>query len=78
MSFERRRDVVIGAIAGVIGGLLFAWAIQSRDGMPARAGLIGLDSSSVGLLLHLLVSAVNWGWVWCNFWLPASQPCHPH
>lgn len=53
-----RRDILFGAIAGFMGGLLFAWALQSQGMMVDRAGLLGLNSIGAGFVIHLLVSAL--------------------
>lgn len=52
------RDVLIGSVAGTIGGFVLALALQAKGMMTDTAGLIGLTSIQSGLLLHLLVSAL--------------------
>ncbi len=58
MSASLRRDVVAGAAAGVIGGLVFWWAMQAQGLRAATAGLIGVTSLGAGVALDLLVSAL--------------------
>jgi NADH dehydrogenase len=53
-----RRDLLAGGIAGLAGGLLFAWAIQAQGMMGTAAGLLGLTLSGAGVGLHLLVAAL--------------------
>lgn len=58
MSTPLRRDILIGAVAGLIGGLVFGWALQGKGMMADTAGLIGFTSLGAGFVLHLLVSAL--------------------
>ena len=51
-----RRDMVAGGLAGVIGGLVF-WSALAAQGMTSAVpGLLGLQLTGVGVVLHLLVS----------------------
>jgi len=52
-----RRDVIAGAIAGLIGGLVFTWAMQAQGLRAAVAGLLGLMTGA-GAALDLVVSVV--------------------
>ena len=54
MSFELRRDVVAGSLAGLVGGLVLGWAGITSD----VDGLLDLDLSGAGFGLNLLVSIV--------------------
>lgn len=47
-----------GALAGLAGGLLFSVVMVSVGALPRVAEMVGSDASSVGLLLHLLISLV--------------------
>lgn len=51
-----RRDVVAGGMAGLIGGLAFWWAIAAQGMTSAVPGLLGLQLSGLGVVLHLLAS----------------------
>jgi NADH dehydrogenase len=53
-----RRDIVAGGVAGLIGGIVYGVAIASLGMMAGVAGLIGLDSPSAGLTIHLAISAL--------------------
>ena len=53
-----RRDALIGALAGVVGGLVFAWALNLRGMMSQTAGLLGLSSLGAGAPLHFAISAL--------------------
>jgi NADH dehydrogenase len=55
---SRTRDAIFGAIAGAIGGLLLALALQAKGMMSDTAGLIGLTSIESGIAIHLLISAI--------------------
>ena len=55
---SRSRDAVLGAIAGIVGGLFFASALQAKGMMSDTAGLIGLTLIHSGLGVHLAVSAL--------------------
>ncbi|MGH2403172.1 MAG: NAD(P)/FAD-dependent oxidoreductase, partial [bacterium] len=56
MSPSLRRDVVAGAAAGFIGGLLFSWAQQAQGMRAAVAGLVGVTSLGAGVALDLVIS----------------------
>lgn len=58
MPPSRRRDALFGALAGTIGGLFLALAVQAKGMMPDSAGLVGLTSIESGIGVHLLVSAL--------------------
>jgi uncharacterized membrane protein YagU involved in acid resistance len=47
-----------GALAGLVGGLVFSVVMVSVGALPRVAEMVGSDASSVGLLLHLLISLV--------------------
>ena len=57
MPASLRRDVIAGAIAGLIGGLVFTWAMQAQGLRAAVAGLLGLMTGA-GAALDLVVSVV--------------------
>ncbi len=58
MTFVRGRDVLIGALAGLVGGLAFGWALQINGMMPDSLGLIGLMALGGGTVVHYLISAL--------------------
>lgn len=45
-----------GAVAGLIGGLVFALQIGAADGLPSIARLVGGTSSALGAVVHVVVS----------------------
>ena len=51
-----RRDILLGVLAGLLGGVIFSWALHSQDMMVDRAGLLGLSSTGASLIAHLLIS----------------------
>ena len=58
MPIALRRDILVGAVAGLIGGGVYAWGLQANGLMGDTAGLIGLMSLGVGLVPHLMISAL--------------------
>ena len=56
VSVPLRRDVIAGGVAGLVGGLVLWWALQSQGMTPTAPGLLGLKLSGAGVGLHLLVS----------------------
>jgi NADH dehydrogenase len=50
------RDVIAGAAAGFIGGLVFWWAMQAQGLRAAGGGLIGVTSLGSGVALDLVIS----------------------
>ena len=56
MSVSFRRDLVAGGVAGLLGGLLYWWALQAQGMMSSAPGLLGLKLSGAGIVLHLFVS----------------------
>jgi NADH dehydrogenase len=58
MHPSRRRDALFGAIAGTLGGIMLALALQAKGMMSDTAGLVGLTSVNSGIALHLLISAL--------------------
>jgi NADH dehydrogenase len=53
-----RRDILLGAVSGLIGGSVFAWGLVNQDMMVKMAGFLGVDAPGAGILLHLLLSAL--------------------
>ncbi|MGI8553433.1 MAG: hypothetical protein ACR2PL_22015, partial [Dehalococcoidia bacterium] len=58
MTRALQRKLVAGGAAGLLGGIVFAWALQAQGMMAQTAGIVGLRSVGAGLLLHLLISVV--------------------
>jgi NADH dehydrogenase len=58
MSLTLRRNILAGAIAGLVGGLVFAWAIGAQGMMGSAAGLLGLTLADAGVAWHLLASVL--------------------
>jgi NADH dehydrogenase len=58
MTSTRGRDALVGAAAGLVGGLAFGWALQVNDMMADSLGLIGLTTLGGGVVRHFLVSAL--------------------
>ncbi|MSP13276.1 MAG: NAD(P)/FAD-dependent oxidoreductase [Chloroflexi bacterium] len=56
MSPSLRRDLLGGTLAGLVGGLIFAWVIQAQGMMISVAGLVGSSSAAIGIVLHLVLS----------------------
>jgi NADH dehydrogenase len=56
LSVALRRDLLAGAAAGLLGGLVSGWALHAQDRMAETSGLLGLTSSGGALALHLAVS----------------------
>ena len=53
---EITRDLAAGGVAGLVGGLVFWWALAAQGMTSAVPGLFGLQLSGLGVVLHLLVS----------------------
>jgi NADH dehydrogenase len=53
-----RRDILLGGLAGLLGGVIFAWVLQSQDMMVDRIGLLGLSTAGAGLITHFLISGL--------------------
>ena len=49
--------VLTGAVGGIAGGVLFGLLMQMMGMIPMVAQLVGSDSSAVGWLVHLAISA---------------------
>ena len=48
------RDLVAGGLAGLVGGLVFWWALEAQDMTSTVPGLIGISLSPSGVVFHLL------------------------
>lgn len=58
MSPTLRRDAAAGALAGLIGGLVFLWAQQAQGMRAAVGGLAGVTSLGAGAAVDLATSAL--------------------
>lgn len=52
------RAVAYGALAGLVGGLLFTVVMVLVGALPRVARMVGSESGSVGLVVHLIISVV--------------------
>jgi uncharacterized membrane protein YagU involved in acid resistance len=52
------RAVGYGAVAGLVGGLLFTAVMVLVGALPRVASIMGSQSATVGLAIHLIISAV--------------------
>ena len=53
-----RHDLIAGGVAGLIGGLVFWWALAAQGMAPDVPGLLGLHLLGAGVILHLLSSVL--------------------
>ncbi len=58
MSSSLRRDILAGGVAGLTAGLTAALAMHAQGMATEATGLLGLSPSGVGLVLHLIASAL--------------------
>ncbi len=59
--FPRRRDVAAGAVAGFLGGLIFAAAMQEQRMSVPVTGIAGLPGTGPGVVLHLALGTMLGG-----------------
>ncbi|MFI1409881.1 hypothetical protein ACH4Y0_08170 [Streptomyces sp. NPDC020707] len=55
------RNAVFGALAGLVGGLVFGWVMALIGYLPTVAAIVRTDSSAVGFAVHLLIAAIVGG-----------------
>lgn len=53
-----RREVLFGALAGLLAGVLFALAMQAEQMRVEVTGLAGTSTSGAGLVVHLVLAAL--------------------
>jgi uncharacterized membrane protein YagU involved in acid resistance len=53
-----RHEVILGACAGVAGGLVFGAAMASYGQLPTVASIVRVDSPTVGFVVHMVIAAV--------------------
>jgi len=58
LSSGFRLQLLAGAVSGLVGGLLFAWAMQEQGMTVAVTGLLGLPSTGFGLAVHLALAGL--------------------
>src|SRR5438477_2644514 len=58
MSSLVRRDLGAGALAGLVAGLAFGWALRAQGMLSASATLGGLPATPLGVVLDLLLAAL--------------------
>lgn len=51
-----RDSLTVGGVAGLVGGLLFWWALQAQGMASTAPGLLGVMLSGVGVFVHLAAS----------------------
>ena len=51
------KPVLNGAIAGMVGGMIFGMMMGMMGMLPMIAGLVRSDSATVGLIVHMMISA---------------------
>lgn len=56
--FHLARALVTGGIAGTVGGWAFGEWMRQVDFFPLVAGIVGSESSSVGMTLHFLIAVI--------------------
>jgi len=56
--FSLPRALVVGGLAGVVGGWAFGRWMESVDFFPLIAGLVNSDSREVGVMLHFVIAVV--------------------
>jgi hypothetical protein len=56
--FSWPRALVVGGVAGVVGGLAFGEWMAQTGFFPLVAGLVGSDSTAVGMTLHLVFAVL--------------------
>ena len=58
MSPAAHRDLIAGEVAGLIGGIVFALAMQFQASDLAIKGLLGFEAVGLDLALHLLTATI--------------------
>lgn len=52
------RGVLMGQVAGIVGGLFFTFVMLSTDTLPRVGSLLGGESSLYGFFVHLLIAMI--------------------
>src|SRR5436853_4410915 len=58
MSFPLLRAVMVGGLAGLVGGWAFSIWFAQNNAFVLIAGIVNSDSSAVGMLVHYLIAAI--------------------
>ena len=53
-----RREVLYGALAGLLAGVVFALAMQAEDMRVEVTGLAGMSTTGAGLIVHLVLATL--------------------
>ena len=56
LAVPLHRDLAIGGLAGLVGGIVFWWALHAQELTASMPGLLGVKLSGSKLALHLFVS----------------------
>ncbi len=58
MRFQLVRALVTGGVAGIVGGWAFGKWMAQVDFFPLIAGIVGSESSGVGMTLHFIIAVI--------------------
>ena len=70
VSFSLARAVIVGGLAGLVGGQAFGKWMEQVNFFPLVAGLVNSTSRDVGVMLHFFDRRCDWGELWTP--LPAG------
>jgi uncharacterized membrane protein YagU involved in acid resistance len=56
--FHLARALITGSVAGIVGGWAFGKWMAQVDFFPLIAGIVGSESSSVGMTLHFIIAVI--------------------
>ena len=56
LSSPLRREMIAGGITGLVGGLVFWWALAAQNMTSTVYGLLGISLSTAGVALHLIAA----------------------
>ena len=58
VALVARREVLFGALAGLVAGVVFALAMQAEDMRVEVTGLAGMSTTGTGLIVHLVLATL--------------------
>ena len=58
VAFIARREILFGALAGLVAGVVFALAMQAEDMRVEVTGLAGMSTTGAGLIAHLALATL--------------------
>lgn len=58
MGFTLLRALIVGGLAGLVGGWAFSHWFAQNNAFVLIAGIVNSDSSAVGMLVHYLIAAI--------------------